>query len=179
MLIVAVSQCKQVTSEEVMDLKSLARGLPSCVLKKVKAMRMLMDKRELRNITKRMRRGQLKAVLQRVSDEHRLNVGINDKHLFGLQTKAGEGLCLTFQLTFGLLKHLHSNRHSIQSLVSLQLAKDVQPLEMVQKLDDNLLCSMSLKYLTKVNITSLDQVNNKTWCPAQVTSMATSSPNLS
>lgn len=110
-------RCKQVTSEEVMDLKSLARGLPSCVLKKVKAMRTLMEKRELRNITKRMRRGQLKAVLQ-------------------------------------------------------GLAKDVKPLELVQKLDDDLLCSMSLNYLTKVNITSLDQVNNKTWCPAQALHLA-------
>lgn len=89
-LIVDVSQCKQVTSEEVMDLKSLARGLPSCVLKKVKAMRTLMEKRELRNITKRMRRGQLKAVLQGVSDKRGLNVGINDKHHFRLQTKAGK-----------------------------------------------------------------------------------------
>lgn len=78
------------TSEEVMDLKSLARGLPSCVLKKVKAMRMLMERRELRNITKRMRRGQLKAVLQGVSDKRGPNVGINDKHHFRLQTKAGK-----------------------------------------------------------------------------------------
>lgn len=69
-------------------------------------------------------------------------------------------------------------RHSLQAHVSLQLAKDVKPLELVQKLDDDLLCSMSLNYLTKVNITSLDQVNNKTWCPAQVTSMTFSSSNL-
>lgn len=66
------------TSEEVMGLKSLVRGLPSCVLKKVKAMRMLMDKRELGNITKRMRRGQLKAMLQGVSDRRGLNDGMND-----------------------------------------------------------------------------------------------------
>lgn len=77
-LIAGVSQCKQVTSEEVMGLKSLVRGLPSCVLKKVKAMRMLMDKRELRNITKRMRRGQLKAMLQGVSDRPGLSDGMND-----------------------------------------------------------------------------------------------------
>lgn len=61
------------TSEEVLDLKSLASGLPICVLKNVIAMKMLMDKKELRNITNSMRRGQLKAVLQRVSDECRLN----------------------------------------------------------------------------------------------------------
>lgn len=80
MLIIAISQCKQMTGEEVLDLKSLARGLPSCVLKKVIAMKMLMDKKELRNITKYMKRGQLKAMLQRVSDECRLNAGIKDEH---------------------------------------------------------------------------------------------------
>lgn len=69
MLIVPVWQCKQVTGEEVMDLGSLARGLPSCVLKKVKAMKLLIDRKEMRNITERMRKGQLKAVLQRVSEE--------------------------------------------------------------------------------------------------------------
>lgn len=60
---------------------------------------------------------------------------------------------------------------SLQAHVSLQLAKDVQPLELVQKLDDDLLCSMSLNYLAKVNITAVDQINNKTWCPAQVSSV--------
>lgn len=80
MLIIAISKCKQMTSEEVLDLKSLALGLPSCVLKNVIAMKMLMDRKELKNITKRMRRGQLKAVLQRVSDECRLNAGIKDEH---------------------------------------------------------------------------------------------------
>lgn len=84
-LIVAVSQCKQMTSEEILDLKSLAGGLPSCVLKKVTAMKMLMDKKELRNITRRMRRGQLKAVLQRVSDECGLNARIKDERHIRVQ----------------------------------------------------------------------------------------------
>lgn len=75
MLIIAISQCKQMTSEELLDLKSLARGLPSCVLKKVTAMKMLMDKKELRSITRHMRRGQMTAVLQRVSGECRLMQG--------------------------------------------------------------------------------------------------------
>lgn len=69
-------------------------------------------------------------------------------------------------------------RHSLQTHVSLQLAKDVKPLELVQKLDDNLLCSMSLNYLAKVNITAVDQVNNKSWCPAQVSSMISAYSNL-
>lgn len=68
-----------------MDLKWLARGLPSCVLKKVVDMKMLLDKKELRNITKRMRRGQMKAVLQRVSDECSLNAEEKDGHHIALR----------------------------------------------------------------------------------------------
>lgn len=79
LLIVAISQCKQVSGEELMDLKSLVRGLPSCVLKKVKATKILNDKKALKKITKSMRKSQLKAMLQGVSEEYRLNVGCLDK----------------------------------------------------------------------------------------------------
>lgn len=79
LLIVAVPQCKQVSGEQLMDFKSLVRGLPSCVLKKVKATKILNDKKVLKKITKHMRKSQLKAMLQGVSEEYRLNVGCLDK----------------------------------------------------------------------------------------------------
>lgn len=62
-----------------MDLKSIVRGLPSCVLKKVKPTKILNDKNVLKQITKSMRKSQLKAMLQGVSEEYTLNVGCLDK----------------------------------------------------------------------------------------------------
>lgn len=105
-----------------------------------------------------------------------------------MQTNAGvkdveklrvEGLFLALRFTFEAFETSScQQRHPLQVHVSLQLAKDVKPLELVQKLDNDLLRSMSLNYLAKVNITAVDQVNNKTWRPAQVTSMTTTTFNL-
>lgn len=50
-----------------MELKSIVRGLPSCVLKQIKAQEILNDTRALKAISKRMRMPQLKALLQGVS----------------------------------------------------------------------------------------------------------------
>lgn len=50
-----------------MELQSIVRGLPSCVLKKIKAQEILNDGRALKAISKRMRKAQLKALLQGVS----------------------------------------------------------------------------------------------------------------
>lgn len=52
-----------------MALKSVAAGLPSCVLKHVKAKEILHDREALKNMSKQMNRGQLKAMLQGVSEE--------------------------------------------------------------------------------------------------------------
>lgn len=50
-----------------MELQSIVRGLPSCVLKKIKAREILNDPQALKAISKQMRRSQLKALLQGVS----------------------------------------------------------------------------------------------------------------
>lgn len=55
--------------EEVMALQSIAGGLPRCVLKNVKAQQILNDTEALKNISKQMMKGQLKAMLQGVSKE--------------------------------------------------------------------------------------------------------------
>ncbi|XP_070768533.1 otoancorin [Enoplosus armatus] len=57
-------KCKRVSGEELMALQSAAGGLPRCVLKHVKAQEILNDTEVLKNISKRMRKGQLKAMLQ-------------------------------------------------------------------------------------------------------------------
>ncbi|XP_071326560.1 otoancorin [Trachinotus anak] len=110
-------RCKEVSGEELVALQSVAEGLPSCMLKHVKA-RVILDNREaLRNISKRMRKGQLKAMLQ-------------------------------------------------------GLRGDADPLELAQKLSGPLLRSISLNNLKKANITSLDQVENKTWSRPQAAYLA-------
>lgn len=57
------------SGEELKALQSVAEGLPNCVLKHVKAQEILNDTDALRNISKRLRKGQLKALLQGVSKE--------------------------------------------------------------------------------------------------------------
>ncbi|XP_017280554.3 otoancorin [Kryptolebias marmoratus] len=57
-------KCGEVTAEDVMDLRSAAAGLPSCALKSIKAEKILSDPEALSSITKQMKRGQLKAMLQ-------------------------------------------------------------------------------------------------------------------
>ncbi|XP_041799048.1 otoancorin isoform X2 [Chelmon rostratus] len=110
-------KCKKLSGEELMALKSVAAGLPSCVLKHVKAQEILHDEEALRNISKRMNKGQLKAMLQ-------------------------------------------------------GLRMDVDPLELVQKLAGPLLRKVSISSLSKANITSLDQLGDKTWSRPQAAYLA-------
>lgn len=58
----------------------------------------------------------------------------------------------------------------------MQMRKDVKALDLVLKLDGDLLRSVPLRYLAKANITSSDEVNNKTWSQSQVISLNTSCP---
>ncbi|KAM6995321.1 otoancorin [Tautogolabrus adspersus] len=111
-------KCKEVSVKELMDLGSIAGGLPRCVLKHVRAQQILSDIEGLKKISKGMRKGQLKAMLQGV------------------------------------------------------LSEDVDLSELVQKLPDSLLPSVSLKLLEKANISSLDQLKNKTLTPAQAAFLA-------
>ncbi|XP_044065278.1 otoancorin isoform X2 [Siniperca chuatsi] len=57
-------KCKELTGEELMALQSVAGGLPRCVLKHVKAQEILNNTEALKNISKQMKKGQLKAMLQ-------------------------------------------------------------------------------------------------------------------
>ncbi|XP_060937790.1 otoancorin [Limanda limanda] len=57
------NKCKEVTLEELMTLQAVVEGLPRCMLKRIRGREMLDDPDALRNITKRMSRGQLKAML--------------------------------------------------------------------------------------------------------------------
>ncbi|XP_026172964.1 uncharacterized protein LOC113136395 isoform X2 [Mastacembelus armatus] len=109
--------CKEISAKELMALQSVAEGLPSCVLKFVKARDIMNDTEALKNISMQMRMGQLKAMLQ--------------------------GLC-----------------------------RDAGPSELVQKLDGPLLHSISLTNLEKADITSLNQVENKTWSRPQAAYLA-------
>ncbi|KAM7383470.1 hypothetical protein PAMP_003118 [Pampus punctatissimus] len=110
-------KCKGVSSGELMVLQSVVEGVPSCILKHVNAQEILRDTEGLKKISKRMRKGQLQAMLQ------------------GLREK-------------------------------------VEPSELVQKLPGPLLRSISLNNLDKANITSLDQVENKTWSLSQAAFLA-------
>lgn len=51
-----------------MELQSVVRGLPCCVLKHIEAQEILKDTRALTTISKQMRKAQLKALLQGVSN---------------------------------------------------------------------------------------------------------------
>ncbi|XP_029359266.1 otoancorin [Echeneis naucrates] len=62
-------KCKEISGEELRALQSIAEGLPSCVLKHVKARMILKDREVLQNISKRMRKGQLKAMLQGLRED--------------------------------------------------------------------------------------------------------------
>lgn len=55
-----------------MALGSVVEGVPICVLKNVKAKEILKDAEGLKNMSMRMKRGQLKAMLQRVSKEYNI-----------------------------------------------------------------------------------------------------------
>ncbi|XP_070822799.1 otoancorin-like [Chaetodon trifascialis] len=110
-------KCKKLLGEELVALQSVAAGLPSCVLKLVKSKEILHDAEALKNISKQMKKGQLKAMLQ-------------------------------------------------------GLWKDVDPSELVQKLAGPLLRRVSLIKLAKANITSLDQLENKTWSRSQAAYLA-------
>ncbi|XP_078109050.1 otoancorin isoform X2 [Sander vitreus] len=57
-------ECKTVSIKDLIALQSVAEGLPSCVLKHVKEI--LNDTEGLKNISKRMRKGQLMTMLQRL-----------------------------------------------------------------------------------------------------------------
>lgn len=70
----AVPKGKQLSGEDLRSLKSLARGLPSRVLKHVKAQSILNDPEAMNNISQQMRKGQLKALLQGVSKDQRLTL---------------------------------------------------------------------------------------------------------
>lgn len=60
-----------------MALGSVVEGVPICVLKNVKAKEILKDAEGLKNMSMRMKRGQLKAMLQRVSKEYNIIYKLN------------------------------------------------------------------------------------------------------
>lgn len=64
-----IPQCKQVSGEELKALQSVAGGLPSCMLKRIKAQWILNDPKALNIMSKQMNKGQLKALLHGVSKE--------------------------------------------------------------------------------------------------------------
>ncbi|XP_035528068.1 otoancorin [Morone saxatilis] len=57
-------KCKNVSGQELKALQTVAEGLPRCLLKNVKAREILNDTEALRNISRSMKKGQLKAMLQ-------------------------------------------------------------------------------------------------------------------
>ncbi|XP_068616651.1 otoancorin [Brachionichthys hirsutus] len=105
-------KCDRKLGKELTDLQSVVSGLPSCVFKNVNIPEILNDTEALLNISKRMRTGQLKAMVQ-------------------------------------------------------ALREGMDPSEVVNKLNGPLLQSISLTYLAKAKITSLDQVVGKVWRRAQ------------
>ncbi|KAF7227242.1 transcript variant X1 [Nothobranchius furzeri] len=110
-------KCGEVLGADVMALQSVAAGLPSCALKKLKAQDVLANTEALRNMSKQMNKGQLKAVLEGLGG----NASLSD---------------------------------------------------LMEKLPGPLLRCVSLTNLKKANITSLDQVENKTWSVSQAAYLA-------
>ncbi|CAI5662320.1 unnamed protein product [Oreochromis niloticus] len=110
-------KCKQISGMELMKLQPVAEGLPNCILKQVKAVEVLNEPEGLKNISKRLSRGQLMAML------------------------------------VGMLKEMH-------------------PPELVPKLSSQLLNVVSINILADANVTSLDQVTNKTWTLSQAAYLA-------
>ncbi|CAJ1062256.1 otoancorin [Xyrichtys novacula] len=62
--IVGSKKCKDISREELVGLGSVASCLPNCILKHVRASELLNDIEGLRNISKRMNKGRMKALLQ-------------------------------------------------------------------------------------------------------------------
>ncbi|XP_054903588.1 uncharacterized protein otoa [Poeciliopsis prolifica] len=110
-------KCGGLSGQQLMELQSVAAGLPSCAVRNVKPQDILSNTETLKTISEHMRKGQLTAMLQ----------GLSEK---------------------------------------------VNPSELVQKLAGPLLRSVSLRNLKKANITSLDQVENKTWSLPQAAYLA-------
>ncbi|XP_026039811.1 stereocilin isoform X4 [Astatotilapia calliptera] len=110
-------KCKQISGMELMKLQPVAEGLPNCILKQVKAVEVLNEPEGLKNISKRLSRGQLMAML------------------------------------VGMLKEMH-------------------PPALVPKLSSQLLNVVSINILADANVTSLDQVTNKTWTRSQAAYLA-------
>ncbi|MEQ2314344.1 hypothetical protein AMECASPLE_011119, partial [Ameca splendens] len=110
-------KCDELSGQQLMELQSVAAGLPNCVVRNVKPQDILNNTETLKTISKQMRKGQLKVMLQ----------GLGEK---------------------------------------------IPPSELVQKLAGPLLRSVSLKNLEKANITSLDQIENKTWSLPQAAYLA-------
>ncbi|KAM4567908.1 otoancorin [Fundulus diaphanus] len=111
------NKCDELSGQQLMELQSVAAGLPSCALKNVKPQDILNNTETLKTISKQMRKGQLKAMLE-------------------------------------------------------TLSREVPPSELVRKLAGPLLRSVSLKNLEKANITSLEEVENKTWSLPQAAYLA-------
>ncbi|XP_034553551.1 otoancorin [Notolabrus celidotus] len=105
-------KCKNVTNEELMDLFPVAGGLPRCLLKQYKARKILNNTEGLEKISKGLRKGQLKSLLQ-------------------------------------------------------GLSMDVDPSELVEKLPEPLLRRVSLNFLEKANIKTLEKLKDKKWSVAQ------------
>lgn len=63
------NKCGEKLPEKLSDLRSFARGLPICVFKQLKAQEMLNDAAALKDISRKMRKGQLKAMLQGLSKD--------------------------------------------------------------------------------------------------------------
>ncbi|XP_061738827.1 uncharacterized protein otoa [Nerophis ophidion] len=57
-------QCQEVSSQQLLQLGQVIKGVPSCVLRRVKVLEMLKDVETLRSVSQRMRRAQRKAMLQ-------------------------------------------------------------------------------------------------------------------
>lgn len=82
-----------------MALGSLVEGVPRCMLKHVKAREILSDTEGLKKISKRMRKGQLKAMLQGVSkerEEQEIEVNIQCLHSILQHPKAPATYALEF-----------------------------------------------------------------------------------
>lgn len=75
---------------ELMKLQPVAEGLPNCILKQVKAVEVLNEPEGLKNISKRLSRGQLMAMLVGVSSScffissHQIHCVLNKKYVFFL-----------------------------------------------------------------------------------------------
>ncbi|KAM3613542.1 uncharacterized protein V6R79_001145 [Siganus canaliculatus] len=154
------NKCGEKLPEKLSDLRSVARGLPICVFKQLKAQEMLNDTAALKDISRKMRKGQLKAMLQRLSKDvdypelvqklpgpllRRLPLSVIEKANISLDQlgdkiwSRSQALCLA-RKKYGLKRPPFRKLNSVLQGITCEIIKDLDDQgvwDMVEALSEN------------------------------------------